>query len=86
MARYYEDARRLAYMLTEWSIQIPARRPPFRGHHRRWPRNHGSRQPRRPRRPEAKSIGLNINLPFEQNPNSYITPALNFEFHYFLHA
>ena len=31
----------------------------------------------------GKSIGLNINLPFEQNPNSYITPALNFEFHYF---
>src|SRR5580704_18334553 len=25
MARYYEDARRLAHMLTEWSIQIPAR-------------------------------------------------------------
>ena len=31
----------------------------------------------------GKTIGLNINLPFEQNPNSYITPALNFEFHYF---
>src|SRR5271165_1191504 len=24
MARYYEDARRLAFLLTEWSIQIPA--------------------------------------------------------------
>ena len=31
----------------------------------------------------GKTIGLNINLPFEQNPNPYITPALNFEFHYF---
>ena len=31
----------------------------------------------------GKTIGLNINLPFEQNPNSYITPSLNFEFHYF---
>ena len=31
----------------------------------------------------AKTIGLNIHLPFEQNPNPYITPALNFEFHYF---
>src|ERR1700683_5044435 len=29
MARYYEDARRLAYLLTEWSIQIPARRRRF---------------------------------------------------------
>ena len=31
----------------------------------------------------GKTIGLNINLPFEQYPNPYITPALNFEFHYF---
>lgn len=29
------------------------------------------------------SIGLNINLPFEQEPNPHITPQLNFEFHYF---
>src|SRR5207245_6189348 len=26
---------------------------------------------------------LNIGLPFEQRPNPYITPELNFEFHYF---
>jgi len=31
----------------------------------------------------GKSMGLNISLPFEQLPNPYITPALNFEFHYF---
>jgi uncharacterized protein (TIGR00730 family) len=31
----------------------------------------------------GKTIGLNINLPFEQMPNSYITAELNFEFHYF---
>lgn len=31
----------------------------------------------------AKSIGLNIVLPHEQNPNPYITPELCFQFHYF---
>ena len=31
----------------------------------------------------AKSIGLNITLPFEQKPNPYITPDLCFQFHYF---
>ncbi len=31
----------------------------------------------------AKSIGLNIALPFEQAPNPYITPKLTFNFHYF---
>ena len=31
----------------------------------------------------GKTIGMNIRLPFEQAPNPYITPSLNFEFHYF---
>ncbi len=31
----------------------------------------------------AKSIGLNIVLPHEQAPNTYITPELCFQFHYF---
>lgn len=31
----------------------------------------------------SKSIGLNITLPFEQEPNPYITPALCLHFHYF---
>src|SRR5881392_2774880 len=29
LARYYEEARRLAFLLTQWSIQIPARRRRF---------------------------------------------------------
>ncbi len=31
----------------------------------------------------AKSIGLNIKLPFEQEPNPYISPELCFDFRYF---
>ena len=31
----------------------------------------------------GKTIGLNIGLPFEQQPNPFITPELSFEFHYF---
>lgn len=32
---------------------------------------------------DAPSIGFNIRLPFEQEPNPYSTPALTFQFHYF---
>src|SRR6202047_4612074 len=82
MARYYEDARRLAHMLTKWSIQIPARRRRFvvttgGGPGIMEAANLGAHEA------GGKTIGLNIQLPFEQSPNQYITPALNFQFHYF---
>src|SRR5215471_4746561 len=82
MARYYEDARRLAYLLTEWSITIPAKRHRFvvttgGGPGIMEAANLGAQEAK------GKTIGLNINLPFEQYPNPHITPSLNFEFHYF---
>src|SRR5215471_12259232 len=82
MSRYYEDARKLASMLTEWSVTIPARRRRFvvttgGGPGIMEAANLGAKEA------GGKTIGLNINLPFEQNPNPYITPSLNFEFHYF---
>ncbi len=30
-----------------------------------------------------RSVGFNITLPQEQDPNPYITPELSFQFHYF---
>jgi uncharacterized protein (TIGR00730 family) len=82
MAKYYEEARRLAFLLSQWSIQIPARRRRFvvttgGGPGIMEAANLGAKEA------GAKTIGLNIHLPFEQNPNPHITPALNFEFHYF---
>jgi uncharacterized protein (TIGR00730 family) len=82
MARYYEDARRMAFLLSEWAATIPARRRRFvvttgGGPGIMEAANRGAREA------GAKTIGLNIRLPFEQYPNPYITPSLNFEFHYF---
>jgi hypothetical protein len=82
MARYYEDARRLAHMLTTWAMTIPSRRHRFvitsgGGPGIMEAANRGAYEA------GGKTIGLNIRLPFEQRPNPYITPSLNFEFHYF---
>ncbi len=82
MARYYEDARRLAQMLTRWAAKIPSRRHRFVVTSGGGPgimeaANRGAYEA------GGKTIGMNIQLPFEQAPNPYITPALNFEFHYF---
>jgi uncharacterized protein (TIGR00730 family) len=82
MARYYEDARELASMVTKWTQTLKGRRNRFVVTSGGGPgimeaANRGAYEA------GGKSIGLNIRLPFEQAPNPYITPALNFEFHYF---
>ena len=82
MARYYEDARRLAFLLTQWSLSLKSRRHRFvvtsgGGGGIMEAANRGAYEA------GGKTIGLNIRLPFEHSPNPYITPSLNFEFHYF---
>ena len=82
MARYYEDARRLAGMVCKWAQTLPGRRHRFVVTSGGGPgimeaANRGAYEA------GGKTIGLNIRLPFEQHPNPYITPGLSFDFHYF---
>jgi uncharacterized protein (TIGR00730 family) len=82
MARYYEDARKLAYMMTKWGQSVSNKRKRFvvttgGGPGIMEAANLGAHEAGGP------TVGLNIALPFEQMPNRYITPELNFEFHYF---
>jgi uncharacterized protein (TIGR00730 family) len=82
LGRYYREARELARRLTEWSdsLEDDSRRfvvcsgggPGIMEAANRGAHDAG-----------GKTIGLNIGLPHEQRPNPFITPELNFEFHYF---
>ncbi len=81
-AAYYEDARTLARMVSTWAGELPGPRHRFVVTSGGGPgimeaANRGAWEA------GARSIGLNIKLAHEQEPNRYITPALNFEFHYF---
>ena len=79
-SRYYEEARRLALLISQASktlgnpnyVVVTGGGPGMMEAANRGAYDAG-----------AESIGLNILLPFEQKPNEYITPELCFQFHYF---
>jgi len=81
LSRYYQDAVELSKRLTDWSKSL---NPTSRfivasggGFGMMEAANKGAVEA------GGKSVGLNISIPMEKNPNQYITPELNFEFHYF---
>ncbi|HRE42107.1 MAG TPA: LOG family protein [Ignavibacteria bacterium] len=81
LSKYYEDTVELAYLLTDWAKNLPK---PNKfvvcsggGPGIMEAANKGAAKAK------GLSMGLNISLPFEQYPNPYISPELNFEFHYF---
>ena len=81
MSGYYQDAVQLAKRFTLWSKSL---NPNSRfivcsggGLGIMEAANRGANEA------GGKSIGLNISIPMEQFFNQYITPELNFEFHYF---
>lgn len=81
-SKFYEDARRLAHLLTTWTKTLDSPNHRFvvcsgGGPGIMEAANRGALEA------GGKSIGLNINLPFEQGLNRYTTEGLGFEFHYF---
>jgi uncharacterized protein (TIGR00730 family) len=79
MSRYYEEARKLSQLITQASKALDEKIVVVTGGGPGIMEagNRGAHEAGGP------SIGLNIVLPHEQEPNPYITPRLCFQFHYF---
>jgi uncharacterized protein (TIGR00730 family) len=79
VSHYYEEARRFAALVSRRSraLATPIYVVTGGGPGIMEAGNRGAHEV------GAKSIGLNIVLPHEQEPNPYITPQLCFQFHYF---
>ena len=82
LGRYYDDARELARLVTEWSKGLPSHAHCYvvctgGGPGIMEAANRGASDA------GGHTIGLNIALPHEQRPNRYITRELGFEFRYF---
>jgi len=82
MSRYYEDARALSHRITSWAMTLGNDPKRFvicsgGGPGIMEAANRGAAEA------GGSSVGLSIQLPHEQRPNAFITPELNFCFHYF---
>ena len=82
MSSFYEDARQLAFRLTQWSKALDPKERRFvvctgGGPGIMEAANRGAAEAR------GMNVGLTISIPVEEFDNQYVTRELAFHFHYF---